>query len=128
MKRRYAIQIAAGAVLGAAGLLLPFLADGMEALSSLLVTIGLVLLAVAAVRHWRFRDEPEKDERTQKIGAYGISYSWFLTLVFLAILFWVDYLGVLALTVESVLLATILLMGLSARIFQWYFFRQGDVA
>ena len=128
MKSRYAIQIAAGAVLGAAGLLLPFLADGMEALSSLLVTIGLVLLAVAAVRHWRFRDEPEKDERTQKIGAYGISYSWFLTLVFLAILFWVDYLGVLALTVESVLLATILLMGLSARIFQWYFFRQGDVA
>ncbi len=92
------------------------------------MTIGLVILAVAVVRHWRFRDEPEKDERTQKIGAYGVSYSWFLTLVFLALLFWVDYLGVLALTVESVLLATILLMGLSARIFQWYLCRQGDVA
>lgn len=128
MKKRYAVQIAAGAVLGATGILLPFLVDGTEAISSLLVTIGLVILAVAVVRHWRFRDEPEKDERTQKIGAYGISYSWFLTLVFLALLFWVDYLGVLALTVESVLLATILLMGLSARIFQWYLFRQGDVA
>ncbi len=128
MKTRYAVQIAAGAVLGAAGILLPFLVDGTEAISSLLVTIGLVILAVAVVRHWRFRDEPEKDERTQKIGAYGISYSWFLTLVFLALLFWVDYLGVLALTAESVLLATILLMGLSARIFQWYLFRQGDIA
>ncbi|MDK2989381.1 MAG: hypothetical protein PWR16_910 [Methanoculleus sp.] len=128
MKKRYAVQIAAGAVLGATGILLPFLVDGTEAISSLLVTIGLVILAVAVVRHWRFRDEPEKDERTQKIGAYGISYSWFLTLVFLALLFWVDYLGVLALTVETVLLATILLMGLSARIFQWYLFRQGDVA
>lgn len=128
MKKRYAVQIAAGAVLGATGILLPFLVDGTEAISSLLVTIGLVILAVAVVRHWRFRDEPEKDERTQKIGAYGISYSWLLTLVFLALLFWVDYLGVLALTVESVLLATILLMGLSARIFQWYLFRQGDVA
>ncbi|KUL04934.1 MAG: hypothetical protein XE10_0285 [Methanoculleus marisnigri] len=128
MKTRYAVQIAAGAVLGAAGILLPFLVAGTEAISSLLVTIGLVILAVAAVRHWRFRDEPERDERTQKIGAYGISYSWLLTLVFLALLFWVDYLGVLALTVESVLLATILLMGLSARIFQWYFFQQGDVA
>lgn len=128
MKRRYAVQIAAGAVLGAAGILLPFLTDGTEAISSLMVTIGLVILAVAVVRHWRFRDEPEKDERTQKIGAYGISYSWLLTIVFLAILFWVDYLGLFALTVESVLLSAILLMGLSARLFQWYLFRQGDVA
>lgn len=128
MKTRYAVQIAAGAVLGAAGILLPFLVAGTEAISSLLVTIGLVILAVAVVRHWRFREEPEKDERTQKIGAYGISYSWLLTIIFLALLFWVDYLGVLALTVETVLLSTILLMGLSARIFQWYFFRQGDVA
>ena len=128
MKRRYAIQIAAGAVLAAAGLILPFLTGGAEALSSILVSIGLVILMVAALRHWRFRDEPEKDERTQRIGAYGISWSWFLTLVFLAILFWVNYLGVLVLTAETVLLSTILLMGISARIFQWYFFRQGDVA
>ncbi|MCT8337113.1 hypothetical protein FKB36_06280 [Methanoculleus sp. Afa-1] len=128
MKRRYAVQIAAGAVLGAAGILLPFLTDGTEAISSLMVTIGLVILAVAVVRHWRFRDEPEKDERTQKIGAYGISYSWLLTIVFLAVLFWVDYLGLFALTVESVMLSAILLMGLSARLFQWYLFRQGDVA
>lgn len=128
MKTRYAVQIAAGVVLGAAGIFLPFLADGTEAISSILVTIGLVILLVAALRHWRFRDEPEKDERTQKIGAYGISYSWLLTLVFLALLFWVDYLGVIALTVNGVLLATILLMGFSARIFQWYLFRQGDVA
>lgn len=128
MKRRYAIQMTAGAVIGVLGLVLPFLVGGTEALSSILVTIGLVILAVAAVRHWRFRDEPEKDERTQKIGAYGISYSWLLTLVFLAVLFWVDYLGVLVLTAETVLLATILLMGISARIFQWYLFRQGDVA
>jgi len=128
MKTRYAVQIAAGAVLAAAGILLPFLVDGAGAISSILVTIGLVILAIAVVRHWRFRDEPEKDERTQKIGAYGISYSWLLTLVFLALLFWVDYLGVLALTVESVLLSTILLMGISARLFQWYLFRQGDIA
>lgn len=128
MKRRYAVQIAVGAVLGVAGIFLPLFADGAEAISSALVTIGLVTLMVAVVRHWRFRDEPEKDERTQKIGAYGISYSWFLTLIFLAILFWMNYLGLLALTVESILLSTILLMGISARLFQWYLSRQGDVA
>jgi len=128
MKTRYAIKIAAGAILAAAGILLPFLIDGIEALSSILVTIGLVTIAVVVMRYWRFRDELESDERTKKLGAYGLSYSWLLTLIFLAILFWVDYLGLLALPVGGVLLVTILLMALSARLFQWYFFRQGDVA
>lgn len=128
MKTRYAIKIAAGAILAAAGILLPFLIDGIEALSSILVTIGLVTIAVVVMRYWRFRDELESDERTKKLGAYGLSYSWLLTLIFLAILFWVDYLGLLALPVGGVLLVTILLMALSARLFQWYFFRRGDVA
>ncbi|MFY1643388.1 hypothetical protein ACK11Z_06565 [Methanoculleus bourgensis] len=128
MKARYAIKIAAGAILAAAGIFLPFLIDGIEALSSILVTIGLVTIAVVVMRYWRFRDELESDERTKKLGAYGLSYSWLLTLIFLAILFWVDYLGLLALPVGGVLLVTILLMALSARIFQWYFFRRGDVA
>ena len=128
MKARYAIKIAAGAILAAAGIFLPFLIDGIEALSSILVTIGLVTIAVVVMRYWRFRDELESDERTKKLGAYGLAYSWLLTLIFLAILFWVDYLGLLALPVGGVLLVTILLMALSARIFQWYLFRQGDVA
>jgi hypothetical protein len=51
-----------------------------------------------------------------------------LTIVFLAILFWVDYVGLLVLSVQAVLVSAILLMGLSARLFQWYLFRQGDVA
>ena len=128
MKTRYVIKIAAGAILAAAGVLLPFLIGGIEALSSVLVTVGLVTIAVVVMRHRRFRDDLESDERTKKIGAYGLSYSWLLTLVFLAILFWVDYLGLLTLPAGDVLLVTILLMGVSARLFQWYFFRQGDVA
>ncbi|GLI47323.1 hypothetical protein [Methanoculleus bourgensis] len=128
MKTRYVIKIAAGAILAAAGFLLPFLIDGIEALSSILVTIGLVTIAVVVMRYWRFRDELESDERTKKLGAYGLSYSWLLTLIFLAVLFWVDFLGLLTLPVGGVLLVTILLMALSARLFQWYFFRQGDVA
>lgn len=128
MKPRYVIKIAVGAFLAAAGLLLPFLVQGTEMLSSILVAAGATVLVIAVMRHRRFRDELESDERTKKIGAYGISYSWLLTLVFLAIVFWVDYLGLLTLPVGDVLLVTILLMGISARLFQWYFFRQGDVA
>ena len=128
MKRTYAVKIGVGVILAAAGIILPFLVDGMESLSSVLVAIGLVTVAVTGVQHWRCSDDLEKDERTQKLGAYAISYSWLLTLVFLAILFWVDYVGLLVLSVQAVLVSAILLMGLSARLFQWYLFRQGDVA
>lgn len=128
MKRTYAVKIGVGVILAAAGIILPFLVDGMESLSSVMVAIGLVTVAVTGVQHWRYGDGLEKDERTQKLGAYAISYSWLLTIVFLAILFWVDYLGLLVLSVQAVLVSAILLMGLSARLFQWYLFRQGDVA
>jgi hypothetical protein len=128
MKRTYAVKIGVGVILAAAGIILPFLVDGMESLSSVLVAIGLVTVAVTGVQHWRYSDDLEKDERTQKLGAYAISYSWLLTIVFLAILFWVDYVGLLVLSVQAVLVSAILLMGLSARLFQWYLFRQGDVA
>lgn len=127
MKTRYAIKILAGAILAAIGILLPFLIEGIETLSTVLVTIGFVTIAVACVRHWRLKDELESDERTKKLGAYGLSYSWLLTLVFLAVLFWIDYLKVLTLPLSGVLFVTILLMALSARLFQWYLFRQGDV-
>jgi len=128
MKRTYAVKIGAGVILAVAGIILPFLADGTEALSSVLVTIGLVTVAVTGVQYWRYKDDLEKDERTQKLGAYAVSYSWLLTMVFLALLFWVDYLGLLVLSVQTVLVSAILLMAFSARIFQWYLFRQGDVA
>jgi len=68
MKTRYAIKIVAGAILAAIGVLLPFLIDGIEALSSILVTIGFVTIAVAGVRHWRLKDELESDERRRNSG------------------------------------------------------------
>ncbi len=128
MKRRYAVQIAAGAVLAAAGLLLPFLTSGMEVLSSALVTIGAVLLAVAAVRHGRFRDEPVRDERTRRIGAYGTTYSWVVTLVLILAFLWLDFLGLASFNLQGTLFVLLFTMLISARIFQWYLFRQGDVA
>jgi len=128
MKRTYAVKIGVGVILAVAGVILPFLVDGTEALSSILVAIGLVTVAVIGVQYWRYRDNLEKDERTQKLGAYAVSYSWLLTMVFLALLFWVDYLGLFVLSVQAVLVSAILLMAFSARIFQWYLFRQGDVA
>ena len=42
-------------------------------------------------------------------------------------LFWLDYLGVLKLNVQNALMASILVLALSAVIYQTYLFRKGDV-
>jgi len=80
------------------------------------------------VRHWRLKDELESDERTKKLGhtashTHGCSPSFFL-----AVLFWVNYLGLLTLPVGGVLLVTILLMALSAPVFPVVPLPAGDVA
>ncbi|MDD5419760.1 MAG: hypothetical protein PHV57_07945 [Methanomicrobiaceae archaeon] len=128
MKRRYAAQMLLGLALAAAGMSLPVVIPAAAAFSVLPIVVGAVLVATAAMRHWRYGEEPEGDERTKKIGAYGITYSWMLTLILLFLLFWIDYLGLAALPVRDVLLITILVMAVSARLFQWHLFRKGDVS
>ena len=48
-------------------------------------------------------------------------------LIVLFLVFWVEELNLLALDARTVTIGTILLMGVSARCFQWYLFRKGDV-
>jgi hypothetical protein len=70
---------------------------------------------------------PESDERTKKLGAYAATYSWLLTLVLIALLFWVDYFSVFKLTVTQALGTTLFVMVLSMNVFRWYFSRKGDI-
>lgn len=91
------------------------------------ITIGIVLLVFSLGRAMRTDDGPEQDERTRRIGAYGITYSWFITLVYLFVLFWVENVGLIAPSSADVILSSILLMTISAKAFQWWFFRKGDV-
>lgn len=75
----------------------------------------------------RTADMPESDERTKKLGAYAATYSWLLTLVLIAVLFWVDYFSIFKLTVTQALGTTLFVMVLSMNVFRWYFGRKGDV-
>jgi hypothetical protein len=117
----------------AAGILLILLGviqgtvSGWEDLaSSGLITSGIVIIIVMLGKGVRTDEGPRQDERTRKIGAWGLSYSWFLTFVTLFILFWVQYLGLVTLTSQGVVVFLVLEMALSARMLQWHFFRKGD--
>lgn len=105
--------------------LMPDDAPGTMAFS--FVTFGFILVFLAGARLYRDENDSMQDERTRKIGAYGLSWSWFLTFIALFGFFWLDFLGIFTPDAGTLAVLLILLMGVSARVFQWYLFRKGDV-
>ena len=93
----------------------------------MLVAAGVALVITGIIRHCRYGDEPESDERSKKIGAYGIVCAWLAGLTFITALFWLDCAGILRLGTQNTLAASTIVLALSAVVFQVWFFRKGDV-
>jgi predicted CDP-diglyceride synthetase/phosphatidate cytidylyltransferase len=91
------------------------------------VTFGFILVFLAGARLYHDENNFLQDERTRKIGAYGLSWSWFLTFIVLFGFFWLDYLDIYKPDAGALSVILILVMGVSAKVFQWYLFRKGDV-
>lgn len=127
MRRRIRLGVIFGFLFLAIGLIQHLTGTSADATTGMFITSGVVVLVFAGARAMREDEGPEQDERTRRIGAYGITYSWFVTLVYLFVLFWAENMGLLALSSSDVILSSILLMAVSAKVFQWWFFRQGDV-
>jgi len=100
---------------------------GQAGIGTMVLAAGIVFLLTGIFHHRKYRDDPESDERSKKIGAYGMSYAWLTGIFFMFGLFLLDYFGTLRLSVQNALLASILVLALSSAIFQAYLFRKGDV-
>jgi len=127
MKARNLYRIIIGTLILISGFITILITNGEGIIGTIMLCAGLVFLITGIVRHQKYGDEPESDERSKKIGAYGITYSWLTGLIFMTGLFWTDYLGVLKLSTQNALWASILVLALSAVIYQMYLFRKGDV-
>jgi hypothetical protein len=127
MKPRNLYRITIGALMVIGGIVSIVLTTGEAGIGTMLLAAGIVFLITGIVRHRRFEDDPESDERSKKIGAYGLSYAWLTGLFFMFGLFMLDYFSVLKLSVQNTLMASILVLTLSAAIYQTYLFRRGDV-
>jgi small neutral amino acid transporter SnatA (MarC family) len=134
MNRRYLYRLIIGSVMaiwGLAELLLN--PGGGPVIPVALVAAGIVFVLAGFRLRQRASQSlpsgggPEQDERTRKIGAWGISWSWTFTIFFMAGLFWLDYFRVVILSAEVALGISVVVMAISARLFQWYFFAKGDV-
>jgi len=127
MKPKNIYRIIIGILMIISGIASMILTSGEAIIGTILLVAGLVFLITGITRHRQYGDGPESDERSKKIGAYGLSYAWLTGLFFMFSLFWLDYLGILVLGTQVALALSIVVLALSARIYQIYLFRKGDV-
>jgi len=127
MNARNVYRIIIGALMFVSGSVAILLTAGEGGAGSMLVAAGIVFLLTGIVRHRRYGDDPESDERSKKIGAYGLSYAWLTGIFFMFALFWLDYCNVLILSVQDTLMLSIFVLAFSAMVFQVWLFRKGDV-
>ena len=129
MQLKQSVLLVFGILLVLAGIALQYTGIAVESTAVVaLVSAGVVMVIVAVVTGFSRQGEVLSDERTKRIGAYGTTYSWVLTLVLILTFLWLDFLGLASFNLQGTLLVLLFTMLLSARLFQWYLFRQGDVA
>lgn len=112
-----------GAALITAGLVLSFM--GYDA--SFLAIAGMVAIGVVLFLRWRAGDQPEKDERTNKLGAFILAYSYLVSLILALVLFIAVYLKMVDLNTIAALQIIIYIMTASAIAFLLIFSRRGDI-
>ncbi|KKH45673.1 hypothetical protein EO95_10610 [Methanosarcina sp. 1.H.T.1A.1] len=127
MEKRYMNKLVPGIIIMLAGMLSAAFHTFDMSISIFLINLGLILFIITAFRLFRLRGLPDRDERTKKLAAYGITYSWLLTLVLIAVLYWVEYFKLIELTVGGVLGILLIFMSISANVFRWHFMQKGDV-
>ena len=126
--QRYLYRMAAGSILliwGITEILLN--PSGDSILPTVLLAAGLAFLVTGVSRRRKYGEGAEHDERSKRIGAWGLSYSWYLSLTFMWILFLLGHFGVVTFTVGKALGASLVVMTISAVAFQLYLSRKGDV-
>lgn len=127
INREYKHKLTLGVFLTLAGILAATFFEVDASIPIFLITMGLVMSVMAVFRLFRREDLPYKDERTTKLAAYGISYSWLLTLVLITVLYWVEILELAELNAKTTLSILLFVMLISGNIFRWYFMQKGDV-
>lgn len=127
IENRAKYRLFTGLAIMVAGMLIAVLLEVDILIPIVLINTGLIIFVATVFKLFKKGDLPDRDERTKKLAAYGITYSWLFTLVLMTVLIWVDYFKLLELTARGVLGILFFFMIISANVFRWYFMRKGDV-
>ena len=121
--RRFLTRMIPGAALIIASLVLSSL--GYDA--GFLAVAGVVAIGMVLLIFWRAGAGPEKDERTNKLGAFSLAYSYLVSLIMALVLFIAVYLEMIDLDAVAVLQIIIYVMTGSAIVFTLMIGRRADV-
>ena len=127
MKTRNLCRIIIGVLMITSGIVSLLITSGETIIGTMLLAAGFAFLITGISHHRKYGDDPESDERSKKVGAYGLSYAWLTGLFFMFGLFWLDFLDVLRLSTQNALAISLIVLALSAVIYQTYLFKKGDV-
>ncbi|AKB78807.1 hypothetical protein MSHOH_2324 [Methanosarcina horonobensis HB-1 = JCM 15518] len=127
MEKIHRYKLILGLIIMLAGMFSAAFLEVNASVSILLIVMGMVILVMTAFRLFSQGDLPDRDERTKKLAAYGITYSWLLTLVLIMVLYWAELLDLAEFTAEATLGILLFVMVISANVFRWYFMQKGDV-
>jgi len=121
------IRIALGIALLLLGIAVEIIWNGVYSpLTSGFVATSIALIIGSAVKHLKFGEGPDRDERTMTLNAFALAYAWMTTFAFMSLLILLDHYMV-KLTVSTALISTMAVTILVATIFRCYFLRKGDV-
>lgn len=109
------------------GMLFLLLWTGINETSVSMAANILIVIVIISFLRYRYPERYQKDERTKKLSSYAASWSWLITLVTIALLFWLLYLDIFELSATQVLSIVLFVMILTLIVFYWYFSRKGDM-
>ena len=128
MKKKYKYNLINGPIIIIVAVALQAFCSGMNPfITRILITFGFILIINGVYRHKKYGEMIEKDERTKKISAFAISYSWLATIITMSVLILLDYFDILKMTAPQALGFTYFVMILVVLVFKWYFQRKGDI-
>lgn len=132
MKKEYKYYIGIGAAELLVAVVLQIFWSGIDTIwvsriTSILTTVGIVSIALGVGRHMIYKERPEEDERTKKISALTLSYSWIVTLVLVGVLLLLDKWDIFKMTVMQALGLTMFVMIVVAIVAELYLKRKGDI-
>jgi len=128
MKKEYKYYMMIGAAIFLVAMVLQiFWSNIHPAITNTLTIVGLVLVVLGLVRHMKYGARRDEDERTKKINAFTLSYSWVVTIVVVGVLLWLDHYNILKMTVVQALGLTMFVMIAVAVVSELYLKRKGDI-
>ena len=109
-------------------LVLIFVCGNTTLLPLILLVVSLACSILLILYHKEWEEEIRPDERTQKIGAYALSYAWWIGISGIILLFWSDNLGIWRPDTQIALGICLLLLFIPATFFLIYLSRKDDAS